>query len=662
MILCSLLDLISQHFTAAGLPPCDSHQAYSAHMTVMKLSRMKRHVLKKLKPRKIDPELYSQWADAEFGSSIVSDIQLLQMNRKDEDGFYTCLSKIIVSGDGISPGPAGGMSTSTPCNKEGSERMEPESTAGIENDKMEFDESSEPALIEDGEGSVMEYSDTLPQMSNQVQVEAEETQTGVEEIPQQTEDHTEQTLGNLGAERGSDSVAPREDLGTTLTNSVTDLASGGKEINAKASIQAVEITSNEEMIEQRGSTEELEPQSTDTMGNVEDLIQSPTEKSETEVEDQSRIVTVETFTELEEEMNAVSENVQLVSESREVEGNDPENHSEESALDTTDPVTCVQAEVKTTKDVPSDLMEEISESKDATTVAEMAEELCEEVTIQEADEVANITKDSTDNVIDLMKIVPELKSGETATGMVEELSDKVTCQEADKEVKITEDSPDEAVDQTEQVLKLEGQDTSALMVEELHTEVASQEAGEEVDNIENSTDRASDQMNRISESENDETTESMVEEELHKEVTCQIDGQIDITENSVEKAIDQTERTSESTGEETLEGMVEKFHEEVACPEADEQVDITEHQTDKAIDQMESISESRAEVTPMGMVEELHEEEASLRETTNIIESQSPKPEETQVTASDTNEDPVASNSDAVMDQTQATPSVSKQS
>jgi 2'-5' RNA ligase len=579
----TLADLINQHFIAAGLTPCDSHQVYSAHMTVMKLSRMKRTLMKKFKPRKINPELYSQWADTKFGSSIVKDIQLLQMSQKDENGFYKCISKINVFGDGTSPGPTGSMYTSTPCNKEG-QRMEHESATSLGSSKIKFDEPSDAAMTEDREELVMEYSDTLSQMNNEVQVEAEEPQTGVEQVSGQTKNSTEQALiSDLEAERGNCLVTDREDVMKKLTECV--MAPTTEETNAEESMQVIEITGNEEIIKQQESTEELVPQYVDAMSTEEGVMHPPTENIEIETENQTGIA----FAEAEERMNAVSEKVQIVGEVKETEDDVSEYQSEESALDTAHPVTCVQAEV----------VKDAANSKDEMTVSGTVEELCEEVTIQE----------SSDNAIDTSNIISDLTSEETATGMVKELRNEVICQEAEKGINITEDSASEIIKQTEQALNLEGEETSAVMVEELQTEIAGNNA-DEIGNTECNMNQTSDQLKGMSESKVRETAEILAEEELHKDVSCPIDDQIGATENGIE--IDQVKTKLESAAKQTLTGIVTQFDEGMTCPETDEPVNLTEHQPDKANNQNETVKTALTEMV------ELHDE-VSQGDLANIV-------------------------------------------
>ena len=95
-VCCFDLDLVTQRFTSVGLPSPSPRKDYFPHMTLMKLSRLWRSGMRRtVKVKSIDPALYAEWVNSEFGSTAVRDIQLLEMARKEADGFYKCLSKTV---------------------------------------------------------------------------------------------------------------------------------------------------------------------------------------------------------------------------------------------------------------------------------------------------------------------------------------------------------------------------------------------------------------------------------------------------------------------------------------------------------------------------------------------------------------------------------------
>ena len=87
--------LVRETFVSQGIDVIDADRDFTAHMTVMKLSRMPFKLKRKLGVRRIEPALYDAWASPrEFGSTRANGILLLSMAEKDADGFYKCLDRV----------------------------------------------------------------------------------------------------------------------------------------------------------------------------------------------------------------------------------------------------------------------------------------------------------------------------------------------------------------------------------------------------------------------------------------------------------------------------------------------------------------------------------------------------------------------------------------
>lgn len=87
----TVANVVRDTFAKEGLPSTDSRE-FSPHLTVMKLTRSPK--LRKRGIRKIPLESYATWTDFDFGEERVSSLHLCSMNKKEEDGFYKCVTTI----------------------------------------------------------------------------------------------------------------------------------------------------------------------------------------------------------------------------------------------------------------------------------------------------------------------------------------------------------------------------------------------------------------------------------------------------------------------------------------------------------------------------------------------------------------------------------------
>lgn len=87
----TVANVVRDTFAKEGIPSTDSRE-FSPHLTVMKLTRSPK--LRKRGIRKIPLESYATWTDFDFGEERVSSLHLCSMNKKEEDGFYKCVTTI----------------------------------------------------------------------------------------------------------------------------------------------------------------------------------------------------------------------------------------------------------------------------------------------------------------------------------------------------------------------------------------------------------------------------------------------------------------------------------------------------------------------------------------------------------------------------------------
>jgi len=84
-------------------------QDFKAHVTMMKLSKMRNS-----KVRKISPSLYRSMKDLSFGHEIARNIQLLSMMKpKQSNGYYTCEGHVNI--DKYMPPQISGRKTTDFC-------------------------------------------------------------------------------------------------------------------------------------------------------------------------------------------------------------------------------------------------------------------------------------------------------------------------------------------------------------------------------------------------------------------------------------------------------------------------------------------------------------------------------------------------------------------
>ena len=89
----TVANVVRDTFAKEGIPSTDSRE-FSPHLTVMKLTRSPK--LRKRGIRKIPLESYATWTDFDFGEERVSSLHLCSMNKKEEDGFYKCVTTISI--------------------------------------------------------------------------------------------------------------------------------------------------------------------------------------------------------------------------------------------------------------------------------------------------------------------------------------------------------------------------------------------------------------------------------------------------------------------------------------------------------------------------------------------------------------------------------------
>ena len=87
----TVANVVRDTFAKEGIPATDSRE-FSPHLTVMKLTRSPK--LRKRGIGKIPLESYATWTDFDFGEERVSSLHLCSMNKKEEDGFYKCVTTI----------------------------------------------------------------------------------------------------------------------------------------------------------------------------------------------------------------------------------------------------------------------------------------------------------------------------------------------------------------------------------------------------------------------------------------------------------------------------------------------------------------------------------------------------------------------------------------
>ena len=87
----TVANVVRDMFAKEGIPSTDSRE-FSPHLTVMKLTRSPK--LRKRGIRKIPLESYATWTDFDFGEERVSSLHLCSMNKKEEDGFYKCVTTV----------------------------------------------------------------------------------------------------------------------------------------------------------------------------------------------------------------------------------------------------------------------------------------------------------------------------------------------------------------------------------------------------------------------------------------------------------------------------------------------------------------------------------------------------------------------------------------
>ena len=87
----TVANVVRDTFAKEGIPSTDSRE-FSPHLTVMKLTRSPK--LRKRGIRKIPLESYATWTDFDFGEERVTSLHLCSMNKKEEDGFYKCVTTI----------------------------------------------------------------------------------------------------------------------------------------------------------------------------------------------------------------------------------------------------------------------------------------------------------------------------------------------------------------------------------------------------------------------------------------------------------------------------------------------------------------------------------------------------------------------------------------
>lgn len=86
--------IVKEAFATNGVAVTD--EELKAHLTIMKLSNLSFKERKIV--RKIDPTLYAEMLDCEFGDETVTSLQLLAMNvPKDANGYYHCVKQVFIN-------------------------------------------------------------------------------------------------------------------------------------------------------------------------------------------------------------------------------------------------------------------------------------------------------------------------------------------------------------------------------------------------------------------------------------------------------------------------------------------------------------------------------------------------------------------------------------
>lgn len=424
-------------------------------MTLMKLSRIKPFMMNKIKVRKIDPQLYGQWADADFGPSLVKDIQLLDMRQKEEDGFYKCLAKIVVLDDGVSPEAPVGMEVTAPSGEEGGEGSGETTNTG--NGVMESSEVTETVAMEDRDGVVLEHVQTLTEPCNETLRQTVET---LDETTQQTGAGIVQTVSNSGRWKVNDFEPLSENLIADITNPASEVSSASGEMGEQGRLPAVgktdimqtsstpmavvdesESEHREEAMELEEGMDAMESRPTNPASQLEDIASSITVETSSEVdketdqtvttesqptnplEDLTCRATVETLTEEEMGTNqTIPTAIPTVSESENAETNGSEPHCEEVSISIAGSVTdaeTVDQRVNAIDDGKDHTLSEQTErliesgAKREDTAVEMAKEKQDGVSL----------KDSMDRAEGSLHELP--KSGDTLEVTLE---DQKTCE------------------------------------------------------------------------------------------------------------------------------------------------------------------------------------------------------------------------------------------
>ena len=91
-LLFSLAELVHEAFTARGFPPTDT-KPFDPHLTIAKVSNIS-FADRRRGLHRIEEKAYSDFSRKEFGTELISGLELLSMVRpKDSEGYYHCFSK-----------------------------------------------------------------------------------------------------------------------------------------------------------------------------------------------------------------------------------------------------------------------------------------------------------------------------------------------------------------------------------------------------------------------------------------------------------------------------------------------------------------------------------------------------------------------------------------
>ena len=86
--------VVTETFEKEGISVTDKKE-YNPHLTLLKLSRKKS--LRRNRIKKVEESIYTTWLDSYFGEELVKNIHICSMQAKEEDGFYKCVSTILLS-------------------------------------------------------------------------------------------------------------------------------------------------------------------------------------------------------------------------------------------------------------------------------------------------------------------------------------------------------------------------------------------------------------------------------------------------------------------------------------------------------------------------------------------------------------------------------------